>query len=130
MKRITVLMLALAVSAVPAAKATTHSNHAAAAHWDIANIGSERVDYWVNRFAYGDKHDKIALYLSRKPHYEKMISRKLRERDMPQDLIYLAMVESGFNPKADSRARAVGIWQLCTGTARLYRLRVNKHHDD
>ena len=59
-----------------------------------------------------------------------MISRKLRARGMPQDLIYLAMVESGFNPAADSRASAVGIWQLCKGTARLYRLRVNKRHDD
>ncbi len=98
MNRITVVALVLALSIVPVAQA--HER------WDIANIPSERVGYWVKRFSHGDKREKIALFLSRKPRYAPMISRELRARHMPQDLIYLAMVESGFNPRADSKARA------------------------
>ena len=126
MNRIAVLTLVVALSFVPAAHASTQPREG----WDIANINSERVDYWVQRFAHGDKRKKIALFLKRKPEYQTMISRKLRARHMPQDLIYLAMVESGFNPKADSKARAKGIWQLCKGTARLYGLRVDRKYDD
>ena len=122
MKRISVVTLVLALSSVSAVQA--------ADHWDLANLRHERVDYWVGRFSHGDKRPKIALFLSRKPKYEKMISRKLRKRGMPQDLIYLAMVESGFNPQADSKADARGIWQLSKATARLYGLRVNCKHDD
>jgi peptidoglycan lytic transglycosylase D len=122
MKRISFALLVLALSAPAQAAATTQ--------WDIPNLHHERVDYWVQRFSHGDKRKKIALFLERKPHYEKMISRKLRARGMPQDLIYLAMIESGFNTKADSKANAVGIWQLSKATARLYGLRVTKKRDD
>jgi len=99
-------------------------------HWDIANMQHERVDYWVHRFSYGDKRPKIALFLSRKPKYQDMISHKLRAKSMPQDLIYLAMIESGFNPQAGSKAHAAGLWQLSKATARLYGLRVDKTQDD
>jgi len=98
--------------------------------WDIANMKHERVDYWTDRFAHGDKRQKIALFLSRKPKYQAMISRKLRAKGMPQDLIYLAMIESGFNPRAGSKQQAVGLWQLSKGTARLYGLKVDKKHDE
>ena len=59
-----------------------------------------------------------------------MISRKLAAKGMPQDLIYLAMIESGFNPQAGSKQHAVGLWQLSKGTARLYGLKVDKKHDE
>ena len=49
---------------------------------------------------------RFSLWLDRKSTYEPMISAKLSEREMPQDLIYLAMIESGFNPKAQSPAKA------------------------
>jgi len=132
MKPISVVTLVLALSAVSAAQAEFSGAQAKAKAicWDIPNMDHERVDYWVERFSHGDKRPKIALFLSRKPKYEKMISRKLRERGMPQDLIYLAMVESGFNPKANSAADASGIWQLSKATARLYGLRVKCKLDD
>jgi membrane-bound lytic murein transglycosylase D len=59
-----------------------------------------------------------------------MISRELRERDMPQDLIYLAMIESGFNPQAHSAQGARGMWQLTADTARRYKLRVDEGVDE
>ncbi|MGQ9819183.1 MAG: LysM peptidoglycan-binding domain-containing protein [Candidatus Kapaibacteriales bacterium] len=50
------------------------------------------------------------------------IKRIIQEEDMPQEIFYLAMVESGFNPFAVSKAKAVGIWQFITSTGKLYNL--------
>ncbi len=48
-----------------------------------------------------------------------------RKKNLPDDLVYVAMIESGFNPYAVSWARAVGPWQFMPGTARLYGLKIN-----
>jgi membrane-bound lytic murein transglycosylase D len=101
-----------------------------AAGWDLANIDHRRVDMWVGIFS-GSKHkDRFAMWLERKSKYEPMISEKLTARDMPQDLIYLAMIESGFNPKARSRAQAGGLWQFISETGQRYGLTVNKRVDE
>ncbi len=61
-------------------------------------------------------------WLTRKSRYEGLVLKKLEERDMPKDLLYLAMVESGFNPKAWSKASASGMWQFISATGRRYGL--------
>lgn len=69
-------------------------------------------------------------WLSRSPLYVPMIRNALREAGLPEDLVYKAMIESGFNPRAYSRARAAGIWQFVSGTARLYGLKSNSWIDE
>ncbi len=69
-------------------------------------------------------------WLSRSPLYVPMIRKALREAGLPEDLVYKAMIESGFNPRAFSRARAAGIWQFVRGTARLYSLKNNSWIDE
>lgn len=96
----------------------------------LADLPHPRVDYWVERFSHGDKHDEIAAAFARKPQVEAMIAEKLRVRAMPQELLYLAMAESGFNPEAHSAADALGIWQLLPDTARQYGLRVDDTVDE
>jgi membrane-bound lytic murein transglycosylase D len=54
--------------------------------------------------------------------YKPMIQRILAEEGVPQELIYLAQAESGFLPRAISRARAMGMWQFIAGTGQLYDL--------
>jgi membrane-bound lytic murein transglycosylase D len=99
--------------------------------WDLANIDNRRVDYWVNRFTTDPKlAPRFATWLERKPTYQPMISRKLAERDMPQDLIYLAMIESGFNPTAYSHAHAGGLWQFIAETGRRYGLTIRRGLDE
>lgn len=98
--------------------------------WDIANLSHDRVDYWVEQFSKGEKRAEFATYLSRKSDYESMIRAKLRSRSMPEDLVYLAMIESGFNPQAHSNQSARGIWQLIPATARQYKLRVDDEVDE
>jgi membrane-bound lytic murein transglycosylase D len=102
-----------------------------AAEWDLPNLDNSRVDSWVKVFSTNPKvKSRFALWLDRKSTYEPMISAKLAERDMPQDLIYLAMIESGFNPKAQSPAKAGGLWQFISETGKRYGLTVNKHVDE
>jgi membrane-bound lytic murein transglycosylase D len=97
--------------------------------WDIANLEHRRVDSWVRRFT-SDLKRSFATYLERMDKYEPLISRKLAQRDMPQELIYLAMIESGFNPKARSPAAASGLWQFIAETGRRYGLTVNRRVDE
>lgn len=96
----------------------------------LVDLPHQRVDYWVERFSRGDKRAEIAEAFGRKPAVEAMIMSKLRARDMPPELIYLAMAESGLNPRAHSAAGARGIWQMVPDTARRYGLRVDETVDD
>lgn len=61
-----------------------------------------------------------------RPHIEQI----LKENDVPPELYYLAMIESGFVRSAKSHAKAVGVWQFMPGTARNYGLRVNNVVDE
>ena len=121
-----------ALTPVPAAVTTNAAQvnlQAAQPAWDIANIGHERVDYWVERFT-TDKRDEFATYLARSGRYTDLIRERLAERGMPQDLLYLAMIESGFNPKAYSHAHASGIWQFISDTGQRYGLDINRAVDE
>jgi membrane-bound lytic murein transglycosylase D len=117
--------------ALPAALARSEPAPATAdaPAWDLPNLDHERVDYWVRRFS-TSKRSEFARYLSRMGRFQPMISAKLEERGMPQDLIYLAMIESGFNPKAYSHAHASGLWQFISGTGRRYGLDINRAVDE
>ncbi len=99
------------------------------AGWDLPNLDHPRVDHWVEYFQ-NDGRDKFSKFLTRMPKYAPMISEKLAERGMPQDLIYLAMIESGFNPVATSSAKAKGLWQFIEPTAERYGLTVNRKIDE
>ncbi len=97
--------------------------------WDLPVVRNESVLKFVTLFE-SRQTDRIALYLKRSGRYEGMIRTKLRERGMPEDLLYLSMIESGFNPDARSKAQAVGLWQFIAGTARMYGLRVDSYVDE
>lgn len=96
----------------------------------LADLDHPRVDHWVEQFTRGAKRAEFASYIDRMPQYEEMIRAKLRRRGMPEDLVFLAMIESGFNPEAHSAAAARGIWQLVPDTARRYGLRVDDTVDE
>ncbi len=54
----------------------------------------------------------------------------IREEGLPEEIIYLAMIESGFNYHAKSYAKAVGPWQFIKGTGTRYGLKVNNWYDE
>jgi len=64
----------------------------------------------------------VRTSLARSTAWGNLIKKIIAEEGMPAELFYLAMVESGFNPFAVSRAKAVGIWQFIMSTGQLYGL--------
>ena len=95
--------------------------------WDIDVRSYEthrRVEYYVNAFT-GSARERLVSRLEKGSRYEPMIRQKLRAANIPEDMYYLALVESGFEQHAYSRAAAVGMWQFMTATARGTGLRVD-----
>ncbi len=92
-------------------------------------IFNEKVGDFVNYFQ--NKGDGFfSRGLARSHAYADMMKKILREKNLPEELFYLALIESGYNPKALSRARASGIWQFMAQTARHFGLTVNKWVDE
>ncbi len=75
-------------------------------------------------------HDRFQTYLDRFHHYREIVEPIFREFGLPTELMYLSLVESGFNPRAYSRARASGPWQFMKATGRMYKLHVNWYVDE
>jgi membrane-bound lytic murein transglycosylase D len=101
----------------------------AAGSWDLPVTRNERVDDWIG-FLQGANGEKTRLWLERSGKYGPMIRAELRRRGMPEDLVYLALIESGFSPRATSSAAAVGIWQFIAETGRRYGLQVTNELDE
>ncbi|HEU4993725.1 MAG TPA: lytic transglycosylase domain-containing protein, partial [Gemmatimonadaceae bacterium] len=95
----------------------------------LPNLDHPRVDSWIKRFT-TDLRSSFAAYLTRMTKYDDMIQGKLSSRGMPEGLIYLAMIESGFNPQARSPARASGLWQFVASTGRRFGLTINGRTDE
>jgi hypothetical protein len=91
--------------------------------WDLPNLDHPRIDYWVDRFQnVPEMREKFEGFLERGGQWAPLILERLEARGMPLDLLYLAMIESGFNPAATSHASAVGIWQFMRPTGQQYGL--------
>jgi len=88
-----------------------------------------RVVGWMRRFQ-TDQRASFQRFLSQGTVYSTMIGAKLEERGMPSELLYLAMMESGFVTDAMSSASAVGMWQFMGPTAKEYGLRVDRWVDE
>jgi len=69
-------------------------------------------------------------YLSRSSRYLPMIKETFQEYGLPDDLAYLALIESGFSNKATSHAAAVGMWQFIRGTGVRYGLTIDSYVDE
>ena len=84
----------------------------------VINPRVERaISYFQNR-----ARDSFEKWLTRYPYYYPMIKEILDSHELPEELIYHSMVESGLNPRAYSRAKAVGMWQFIFSTAKIYGL--------
>jgi len=89
--------------------------------YDIPVVINERVKNSIVYFQTVAK-EAFEKYLRRSQKYTPLMKEILKEHDMPEDLIYLSLVESGFNTNAYSWARAMGLWQFIASTGRLYGL--------
>ncbi|HVX40616.1 MAG TPA: transglycosylase SLT domain-containing protein [Gemmatimonadaceae bacterium] len=100
---------------------------AAGPSWDIDVHSYEsrsRVAHYVQVFSTSAR-ETIESQLERGTRYEPMIRARMRAGGLPEDMYYLALIESGFDPNAYSHAAAVGMWQFMSSTARDMGLRVD-----
>ena len=97
---------------------------------DLPLMLNDQVAMFLNYFSSTKGRHTLEHGLTRAGRYRDMISATFKEIGVPQDLIYLAMAESGFQPLAVSRAGARGMWQFMAGRGSMYGLDRNWWVDD
>lgn len=74
--------------------------------------------------------ERFTIWLERSAKYMEIMKEILREKELPEELVFLPIIESGFNMDAYSRARAVGPWQFIASTAKRYGLVIDWWRDE
>jgi membrane-bound lytic murein transglycosylase D len=92
--------------------------------FDLPVVENDKVRYFIGYFT-GPAREGFTRWLERSGRYLPLMREVFAEEGLPLDLAYLPMIESGFNPRACSRAKAVGLWQFMESTGRIY----NLHND-
>lgn len=87
------------------------------------------VQKWIKYFQ-GKGRRYMSVYLARSGRYLPMMKNTLRENGLPEDLVYIALIESGFSGRAHSHANAVGYWQFIRATGKRYGLHVDGFIDE
>lgn len=80
---------------------------------------------WFIRYFQTTNRKHFTKWLRRSKKYIPLMQKILKENDLPTDLVYMAMIESGFSTSARSHKRAVGPWQFIQGTGKRYGLHVD-----
>ena len=99
------------------------------ATYDVPIVRNESVEDYIEYFQ-TEIRDKFTLWLERSGRYIPLMRQVFKAHGLPEDLVFVALIESGFNPYAYSRSRAVGPWQFIKGTGRLYGLRIDNWIDE
>jgi membrane-bound lytic murein transglycosylase D len=106
---------------VPQERVAELNEKARLARYDLPIVVNGEVTSLID-FYTGRYRERFTAALERASHYLPFIRAELAHANLPQDLAWLPLVESAFNPRARSRAKAQGLWQFMSGTARLYDL--------
>jgi membrane-bound lytic murein transglycosylase D len=96
---------------------------------DIPLTLNSKVEYFLYYFQTRGR-PAFSRWLSRSSRYIPMMKEILKREGMPEDLVYVAMIESGFQSHARSWANAVGPWQFISGTGKRYSLRIDQWIDE
>ncbi len=97
--------------------------------WDLTIPDHPAIDTWVRRFS-EKNHGSFQTQLDRAHFYAVPAQEIFARKGLPKDLIYVALVESGFSPTARSHANAVGMWQIVSKTGNRFGLEENKWVDE
>lgn len=96
---------------------------------EIPHHYNRHVQKWLDYFQ-GRGAPHMQRYLERSARYLPMMKKILKENGMPEDLVYIALIESGFGSSARSHAGAVGYWQFIAPTGRRYNMQINSLIDE
>lgn len=97
---------------------------------DVVSFADHQQVRYYEQFFLGPARDRFQIWLGRLPRYEGMIRERFRTLGIPEDLVYLALIESGYSNTAVSRANAVGMWQFIASTGRNYGLKIDTWVDE
>ena len=97
--------------------------------YDFPITVNRQVQYYLDLFQ-GKQRNYFTGWLARSARYRPFIEAELAKAGLPRDLVFLAMIESGFNPSAYSCADAAGLWQFIEETGRRYGLQVSTWVDE
>lgn len=109
-------------------------NHPSRLLWDgemihLPRSASRRIRYWIDRFGSDRYQDRLQRFFVRAHVWAPAMRPVLRKAEVPEEMLYLMLIESGGNPTAISSAGAVGPWQFMEPTAREMGLRVSSYYD-
>lgn len=90
---------------------------------------NKNVLQWIDYFQ-GRGRPHMERYLQRSTRYMPIMKKILKDNGLPEDLIYIALIESGFSSTAHSSASAVGYWQFIKGTGKRYNLAIDSYVDE
>ncbi len=96
---------------------------------DIPLTINKKVEYFIKLYRTNGR-EAFGRWLSRSERYIPMMKEVLKQQGLPEDLVYLAMIESGFSPDAYSVARAAGPWQFMPDTAKGFSLKISPWIDE
>jgi len=97
--------------------------------FDVPIVRTPKIGKHIQFFTFHIR-DRFEMWLHRLERHRPMVEQVFAEFNLPADLIFLSLVESGFSTNAVSRSKAVGPWQFIKSTARTYGLRVDKWIDE
>jgi membrane-bound lytic murein transglycosylase D len=97
--------------------------------YTVPPVFVESVQRFIDDYQ-GPRRKFFQRALNRSVKYVPIIASIFRQKKVPEDMAYMALVESGFSPIATSRARARGLWQFIRSTGRIYGLRINRWRDE
>lgn len=107
----------------------SNEGHTAITTYDSNPLAAKAVDRSISLFS--DRiRERFSIWLERSGRYLEVMRDILRAKSIPEDIAFLPIIESGFNPQAYSAARAVGPWQFIAGTAKRYGLKVDWWTDE
>lgn len=96
---------------------------------NIPLVYNDKIHAFINYFTVKDR-EYTKMMMRRKNLYFPIFERHLKKHNMPDELKYLSIIESGLNPRAVSRVRAVGLWQFMAPTGKYYGLNNDWYVDD
>jgi membrane-bound lytic murein transglycosylase D len=97
--------------------------------YDVPIVINESVEGHLEYFQTTIR-ERFAMWLQRSKQYLPVMKDIFKQHGLPEDLVFVALIESGFNPYAYSRSRASGPWQFISGTGRKYGLKINEWIDE
>lgn len=95
----------------------------------LKKIKTKRVKFWIDYFT-SKQRDRFQRFINNGMKYKPIIDKILDSEELPRELFFVGLIESGYYLGAHSRASAVGPWQFIRGTGHRYGLVMNKDLDE